>query len=242
MKFIYFTYCCFLLLLLVLFFGPVILCGILINSRRSIDFVYVIFRLIARLWLRLAFFSCAIDVVKAGLKRQYIYIANHSSYLDVVTAFAAIKGPYRILGKHGIGEIPFLGFFYRRMVICVDRYNLQDRAARLKTLNGMLRQGYSLFIFPEGTFNETANTFKSFHDGAFQLALSCEVPLQPILFPDNGNQMHYSSILSIRPGKLHVVFLDDITTVGYNRGQTSLLKSNVIQVMEKELLFLRSSR
>lgn len=241
MKFIYFTYCCFVLLLLILFFGPVILCCTLINSRRSIDFVYIIFRLIARLWLRLSFFSCTIDATEAGPGRQYIYVANHSSYLDVVTAFAAIKRPYRILGKHEIGELPFIGFFYKRIVVCVDRDNLQDRAARLKTLSGMLRQGYSLLIFPEGTFNETANTFKSFHDGAFKLALSGGVALQPLLFPDNARLMHYSSVFSIRPGKVRVIFLKDITTVGYGREQTSLFKSNVILVMEEALLVLRGN-
>src|SRR5580693_1812955 len=56
--------------------------------------------------------------------RQYIFIANHISYLDIPMIFTSIrKTKFRVLGKMEMKEVPVFGFIYKNAAIMVDRSN-----------------------------------------------------------------------------------------------------------------------
>jgi 1-acyl-sn-glycerol-3-phosphate acyltransferase len=169
--------------------------------------------------------------------KQYVFVANHISYLDIPVIFNSIRHQkLRVLGKFELKRIPVFGFIYQRAVIMVDRSNPNQRSKSVRQLRSVLRKGISVFIFPEGTFNETNKPLKEFYDGAFRIAIETGTPILPILFLDTHDRLHYNSIFSLRPGKSRSVFLEEIPVSGLTLKDMADLKKRVFDEMEGVLI------
>lgn len=169
--------------------------------------------------------------------RNYIFLANHISYMDIPCLFKAIrKQPFRMLGKEEIKKIPVFGFIYSRGAVMVDRGSVERRAKSVRILKSLLKHHISIGIFPEGTFNETGEPLKSFYDGAFRIAIETGTPVKPILFLDNYSLMDHRSLLGLKHGKSRAVFLEEISPDGYSLKEVSRYKQKVFEVMESKLI------
>lgn len=160
-----------------------------------------------------------------------VYVANHRSYIDILMMLACMEVPYRPLGKEQMARIPLFGFFYRRFVITVDRDRGGSRLRSYIDLKKMLDHKISVFIFPEGTFNESREPLARFYSGPFQLALKSGLNIKPVVFVNSLDRMHYSSIFTLRPGVCGVLFLKDIDIGGYLPDQMGALKQEVYNQM-----------
>ena len=109
----------------------------------------------------------------------------------------------------------------------VDRSNPEQRSKSARELINVLRQGISVFIFPEGTFNETPAPLKEFYDGAFRIAIETQTPVKPVLFLDAYDRMHYSSIFNLNPGGLRTVFLPEVSVAGLTMDDLQTLKERL---------------
>jgi 1-acyl-sn-glycerol-3-phosphate acyltransferase len=167
--------------------------------------------------------------------KQYIFVANHIAYLDAPVIVAALRQRIRVLGKVEMGKIPLFGFIYRKAVVTVDRSSAANRAHSVRILKAVIRKGISIFLFPEGTFNETGAPVKELYDGAFRIAIETQTPIKIILFLDSWERMHYSSIFSLNPGRNRCVFLQEIPVAGLNSKDLPVLKERVRKVMEEKL-------
>ena len=169
--------------------------------------------------------------------KQYIFVANHSSYMDIPSIVMCIHQPVRVLGKYEMVHYPIFGLIYRVAAILVDRSDAAHRAQSLRALKAAIKRGISIFIFPEGTFNETGQPLKKFYDGAFRTAIETQTPIKPILFIDNDKRLNQKSIFSLTPGICRCVYLDEIEVDDYRtRNDIQLLKQKVYAVMEKGLI------
>lgn len=167
--------------------------------------------------------------------RQYIFVANHISYMDIPPLVLISHQPIRILGKYEMVKIPVFGWIYRAAVVLVDRKNAETRSKSVRALKAALKQGISIFIFPEGTFNETQSPLKDFFDGAFRIAIETETPIKPLLLVDTLDRLHYHSILSLTPGKNRVIYLQEIPVSGMTMKDIPALKQQVYDMMDAGL-------
>jgi 1-acyl-sn-glycerol-3-phosphate acyltransferase len=168
--------------------------------------------------------------------KQYIFVANHISYLDAPMIVKSLRRPIRALGKSEMSKVPVFGFIYRRAVVMVDRRDAERRAQSVRILKSVLRRGISVFIFPEGTFNLTKKPLKSFFDGAFRIAIETQTPIKPLLFLDAYNRMNHKSIFSLNPGKSRTIFLETIDVDRYTMADVERLKQDVYALMERKLI------
>lgn len=168
--------------------------------------------------------------------RQYIFVANHTTYFDAAVIVKTVRQPVRVLGKSEIAKIPFFGYIYKNAIVTVERSSAENRAKSVRILKSVLRKGISIFIFPEGTFNETHQPMKELYDGAFRMAIETQTPIKPILFLDAYDRMRPHSILPLSPGKSRCVFLDEIPVEGFTMKDMRMLKEKVRQVMETKLI------
>jgi len=169
-------------------------------------------------------------------RSRYVFVANHISYLDIPLILRVIRRqPFRVLGKAEMRKVPIFGYIYSRAVVMVDRSSPDQRSKSARELIGVLRQGVSVFIFPEGTFNETPNPLKGFYDGAFRIAIETQTPVKPILFLDTYDRMHYSGLFTLNPGKLRTVFLPEVSVEGLTMGDLAALREKVFRMMEEGL-------
>jgi len=169
--------------------------------------------------------------------KQYIFIANHISYLDIPVIFTSIRKRHlRVLGKAEMKKIPIFGFIYSRGAVMVDRSDAEKRAKSVRHLKSILKKGISIFIYPEGTFNETHQPLKDFYDGAFRIAIETKTPIRPILFLDTYDRMHYKTVFSLMPGRSRAIFLDEVSVEEFSLKDVAALKNKVYAQMERKLL------
>ena len=132
-------------------------------------------------------------------------------------------------------KIPVFGWIYRAAVILVDRRNSETRARSVRALKSSLRNNISIFIFPEGTFNETKQPLKEFYDGAFRIAIETETPIKPIILADTLDRLHYKGIFELTPGVNRVIYLEEVPVKGLTLNDIQTLKQLVYMQMESAL-------
>lgn len=174
------------------------------------------------------------------VKKQYIFVGNHTSYIDIPPIVLIAHQPIRVLGKYEMVKIPIFGSIYRAAVILVNRSNPETRSKSVRALKAAIKNNISIFIFPEGTFNESELPLKSFFDGAFRIAIETQTPIKPILLVDTLQRLHFQSIFSLTPGKNRVVFLKEVPVKGLTFSDIPNLKNKVYQLMDEGLRRYRS--
>jgi 1-acyl-sn-glycerol-3-phosphate acyltransferase len=194
---------------------------------------------ICRYWGKILYFFMGVrhsEIFEAphDFNRAHIFVGNHNSYMDIPSIVQLKHQPIRPLGKFESSKIPLFGLIYRQAVVMVDRGDSEKRAQSLLNLKAALEKHISIFIFPEGTFSMTeAYPLKSFFNGAFKLAIEMNVPIQPVLMIDSVDRMHFSSMLTLTPGRHRVVYLETIEVSGYTLNQMDALKNLVFKKMEE---------
>ncbi|MBQ6622043.1 MAG: 1-acyl-sn-glycerol-3-phosphate acyltransferase [Mogibacterium sp.] len=108
-------------------------------------------------------------------------IANHQSFADIYAIYYAIR-------KFQLGFIAkseFEGFKplatainYTRSVF-IKRGDAREAVELMRTTTGMLRNGFTLAVFPEGTRSRGAD-MAEFKPGSFKFAQKAKVPILPI--------------------------------------------------------------
>lgn len=200
------------------------------------NFVYRLCNLWARLWYGLIFIRHKETYeVPHDKKKQYIFVANHCSYMDIPALVRSMHQPIRVLGKYEMVNYPVFGWIYRAAAIVVDRSSPEKRAKSVRALKAALKHGISIFIFPEGTFNETDAPLKEFYDGAFRIAIETQTPIKPVLFIDTLERMHWRGFFELTPGRCAAVYMDEIPVQGYTIKELPALKQLVHKKMEEGL-------
>lgn len=234
---IYSVYGFLLFVILLLLLLPLFFIASLLGEIKGGNMIYKVCSWWADAWLFLiGIYTKIIHEQQQSEIRPCIFVANHISYMDIPMIVKILREPIRVLGKQEMAGIPIFGFVYRNAVVMVNRKNPEQRQKSVNRLKAVLRQGISIFIFPEGTFNETDAPLKSFYDGAFRIALETNTPIQPIIFPDTGKRLHHKSVFSLSPGKCRAVYLPMVDVSAYSQQDQEALKQAVYNQMEAGLL------
>lgn len=202
---------------------------------------------ISRIWADLFFFMTGINhwtiyEEPHDRSREYLFVSNHISYLDIPMMMKAIRGQnLRILGKAEMTKIPIFGSIYRRGAVSVNRQNAHARLVSVKKLIAFLHKKISVFICPEGTFNMTHQPLKFFYDGAFKVAIETQTPIRPVLFLDTYDRLNYKSIFSLNPGKCRSVYLAQTSAAGLTLEDVDDLKERIFKQMEEALIRYKAS-
>ena len=236
LKFIYSLYGVLLFLLLMLFVIPFALLTVFLDNRRGGILIYTACKVWAIIWYTLL--GIRYKMTELGThdkKNAYIFVANHNSYLDIPQLMRSLSQPVRVLGKAELAKVPLFGIIYRAAVVSVDRGSLRSKAASMIALRKIIKEGISIFIFPEGGFNETQEPLAKFYDGAFRIAIESQTPIKPLLFLDTAARIPQESIFQMTPGKCRSILLPEISVEGYSLKDIQSLKEKVFSEMQKAL-------
>jgi fatty-acyl-CoA synthase len=109
-----------------------------------------------------------------------VYAANHTSYFDVLALMQGLGVPYHFVAKMEVGKMPFIGTFLTKMKHTrFDRSDAGSRLRQMREMETLLREGESIFVFPEGTFT-SEDGVRPFQLGAFKAAVAAGVPIVPV--------------------------------------------------------------
>ncbi|GAC1395701.1 MAG: lysophospholipid acyltransferase family protein [Sediminibacterium sp.] len=236
LQYLYSTYAGLLFIFLMLLVFPLIMLSLLLGKVRGGHLIYRICMVWGHTWYFLIGVTHSeIYETPHDSGRQYIFVANHTSYMDIPPVVLIAHQPMRVLGKHEMIKIPVFGWIYRAAVILVDRSSATARSKSVRALKAALKKNISIFIFPEGTFNETKKPLGDFYDGAFRIAIETGTPIKPLLLIDTLDRLHYRGLFELTPGPNRVVYLAEVPVAGLTLKDIPFLKQQVYHIMEAGL-------
>lgn len=161
---------------------------------------------------------------------SYIYVSNHTSFLDIPGIRMIIPGQFRPLAKKELKKIPVFGWIAQAATIIVDRSSPESRKRSIDRLKMFLKQGISILIFAEGTQNRSKELLQPFKDGAFRIAVDTQQPILPMVVLGAGPLMPPGTI-DLRPGTIRIYVGESIETTGLTTANTVALKDKVFAIM-----------
>lgn len=112
--------------------------------------------------------------------RVAVYASNHLSYTDTPVLFGVLPFQFRIVARHGLFRLPFIGWHLTRsgqipVNVSNPRASISSLGGALKTL----KSGMPIFIFPEGARSQTGHP-EVFLNGPAFMAIRAGVPIIPM--------------------------------------------------------------
>lgn len=138
--------------------------------------------------------------IKKG--KNYIFVCNHTTNLDVVLLFHNIHRRQYVLAKKELFSTKFKSWFLKKMhAVPIDRQNLDLHA--VKTCMTLLKNGETLTIFPEGTRNKTSDDLQAVKNGTAMFAIKSGVEILPIRIAKRPKFFRFNTITFGAPFSLN---------------------------------------
>ena len=149
--------------------------------------------------------------------KSSVVVCNHQSYLDPLLMIVLFPR-HKTIVKHTFFKVPLFGWLMKTsgFIPAATRGRLLTlMIERIEALDGFLRSGGNLFIFPEGTRSRDGS-LGPFNQGAFKVAGHCRAPIQ-VLRITGTNQL-------FTPGRF--LFNASVSTTIASPGCTGLLQDD----------------
>lgn len=184
----------------------------------------------ARTWARMLLFFGRVRVTVRGREHipegPAIFAANHLSYMDIPVAFGYIPRQFRIMAKASLFHIPFLGWHLRRSGhMPIARANPRRAARSVLEAAGHVKEGMSVFVFPEGG-RSPDGALRKFKPGTFLLAIKAGAPVVPVTLNGTRQVLPYNS-WRLHPGHVEMVFHPPLATTGMDSHSAGALAERV---------------
>lgn len=167
--------------------------------------------------------------------QSYMFVANHASFIDPFVMIALSKNPIVFVGKKELVKIPIFGFFYRRVVIMVDRSSEKSRKNVYARAKKRLKNGVSMGIFPEGLVPHEGEVLAPFKNGAFSLSIEFEIPIVTQIYFE-AKQYFSWNFFKGGPGVIRVKQHTFIETKNLTQKDMESLKQKVFDIIYQDLI------
>jgi len=146
---------------------------------------------------------------KLDWKKNYIFVSNHQSQLDILLAYGLFF-PFKWISKTEVFNLPFIGWnMWLNRYIRLKRGDSQSVKKMMEDCENALKQGCSVYFFPEGTRSSTGN-LKPFKTGAFILAKKMNISILPVVINGTMKALPKNSLTLSDNHQLSVRVLDEI--------------------------------
>ena len=171
----------------------------------SADLMYEVAMKTVRASLRIAKIRVRVEGLENIPLSVCIFAANHISNVDPIAFVPAIPRRVSVLLKSELFRIPILSTAMRlAKFVPVDRADKEAAVASVNVALGVLKEGLSLAVYPEGTRSPDGR-LKPFKKGTFALAIEAGVPIVPVSISGAQHLMRKGE-WTMRPGEIVVRF------------------------------------
>lgn len=171
-----------------------------------------------RIWSLAFIKSFGVRLTKVGVEKarglgSCVIMSSHRSHLDGPILICTLPFHFTFVIKKSLARIPIWGWAVTRAgYIAIDRKDHQDSIAGMKKAEQLVRQGFRVLTFPEGT-RSADGQFKPFKKGGFVLAIEAQVPILPVAVVGSYDLLPKGA-LRAKPGDVVVVVGDPVPTRG----------------------------
>jgi 1-acyl-sn-glycerol-3-phosphate acyltransferase len=178
---------------------------------------------------------------KADRKTTYVIICNHQSILDILL-LNCLRYSFKWISKIENSRVPFVGWYLKMAdYLTVDRGNSESKEKMMAEALYVLREGTSIMIFPEGT-RSADRQIGFFRRGAFQLAISAQVPILPVMIDGTGGVLPKHGLVFGGFHRITIKVLDPVSPKSFGTDDCDLLAARFQEMMTKTLAEIRTSR
>lgn len=200
MKLIRSVFFYFILVFSTIIFGSSAIIGAFFNRKWPM--------LMARLWGTTNLWTAGAKVTVNGgedinPRGPYILASNHQGWFDIFAALSDVPVYFSWLAKEELFKIPILGrAMYSAGYIPIDRSDRRKALVSMNKAAAAVRNGTSIFIFPEGT-RSPDGVMREFKKGGFVLAAKSRQPIVPISISGSHRILPKGSWV-IHPGPIRI--------------------------------------
>ena len=171
----------------------------------------------------------------ANRGRPAIYVSNHTSILDIFLGIWLSPVGTCGVGKKNVIYYPVFGqLYFLSGHLRLDRGNREKAIASLQGLARYVQKNrLSVFIWPEGTRSRDGR-LQPMKKGAFHLALSCGLPIVPMVVT-GAHRGWTKNTLALRRVPIQVEFVEPIDTSRWKLETLDAHMEEVSQVFEAHL-------
>lgn len=165
--------------------------------------------------------------------KNVLFVSNHQSNFDIPALVRHLEKPKGFIAKKELGKVPQLSSWMKAMnCVFMDRDNPRESIRAIKEGIALLKEGYSLVLFPEGT-RSNDGTLGEFKAGGLRLATKSKVDIIPITINGTKDIMKKDSLI-ITPAKVKIIVSPPIKTADYE-GDTKRLTEDIHNIITQNL-------
>jgi len=190
---------------------------------------------LARMWGRALLRAGGVQLRIEGTekidpKQKYVFVANHSSYMDIPAVLASLPVEIRFYAKQGLFLVPFLGTHLKRAGHLPVARGDARASVKSMALGARLIQerNVSMLLFPEG--GRSRGPMREFKEGAAYIAIKAGVPAVPLGIAGTRDVLPMGSNY-VRGGPVVLKIGDPIPTAGMKLHD----RSQLIARLEREV-------
>ncbi len=110
-----------------------------------------------------------------------LFVGNHRSYFDIILQGTRFTRPTAFIAKKEFGKVPIFGLWIRNIhCLLLDRNDLKQGMKTILTAIDYIKEGRSVFVYPEGTRNRTEELLLPFKEGSLKIATKTDCPIIPV--------------------------------------------------------------
>ena len=134
--------------------------------------------------------------------RAVLFASNHRSLMDSPLGYITLPVLTGFVSKKEIGKVPLLNLWMKNTnCLFLDREDIRAGLQVILTCIDYIKDGYSIFIAPEGTRSHTSELLP-FKDGSLKPAQKTGCPIIPVaisgtdnLFENNGKRIKKAKVV-----------------------------------------------
>lgn len=167
-----------------------------------------------------------------------VFVGNHQGYFDIPLMITQMDKPNPLVAKKEIQKIPMIRSWMEELrCVFIDRQDARQSMDCLKRAQELLKEGYSVVIFPEGTRNNGKELLE-FKAGAIRMATRAGVPIVPVCIDGSCNLMGKGG-LWIHPAKVKIHILPPVSTEQMSREEIRALPEHLREQIAQEIQKMR---
>lgn len=140
---------------------------------------------IVRISFKIVLWLAGTKVTVKGLEniprdKPVLFVSNHRSLADIPVAYTTLPVNTGFIAKKEMENIPGLSW-WMRLLNCqfIDRENIKEGLKTILKGIELIKNGYSMFIAPEGTRSKTEDMLP-FKEGSLKMAEKTGCPIIPV--------------------------------------------------------------
>ncbi|MGE5473796.1 MAG: lysophospholipid acyltransferase family protein [Ignavibacteriales bacterium] len=160
-----------------------------------------------------------------------VFVSNHQGNFDIPLMLGYVGKPKALISKIEVQKLPIIRSWMKHLnCMFIDRDDHRQAVKSISRSLELLKKGYSIIIFPEGTRSK-CDKIGTFKNGSFKMALKAGVPIVPITISGSYKLMEANKNI-IKPAQVKITIHKAVETSEFSKEDVSQLQERIRSIID----------